>query len=102
MGKPLEVGETVYLTPRTLGACAAAFLQPKATVVALPLPFVTVRLAVTGDEITTHENNLPLRLPQQREPVSSRQSRPSVRAGFIEVALFDLNDHDGCTGGDPQ
>ncbi|MDG6102353.1 hypothetical protein Daura_43495 [Dactylosporangium aurantiacum] len=45
--EPVAAGETVYLTPKTRGAARECWSQPRAVVLAVADPFVTVRL-VTG------------------------------------------------------
>ncbi len=46
--EPLTVGETVYLTPNTKGAARECWSQPRAVVLRVHDPYVTVRLDVPG------------------------------------------------------
>jgi len=85
---PLLAGESVYLTPNTLGAPTAAWRQPKCVVVRVAQTQVTVRLD-DGTEVTTHQNNVVRRLPNRiRRRLTKPAARPPMVGGAEEIPLF--------------
>lgn len=68
----LRADDTVWLTPKTLGASAICWREPRAVVVRLELPYVVV--LVDGAEHTVHGDNV-----RRTEPARTRGASPGPR-----------------------
>jgi hypothetical protein len=62
---PVEVGEAVYLVPRTPGAPSAAYRQPRGVITTITEATATVRLDASGEQITTNKRNVVRHLPRR-------------------------------------
>lgn len=84
---PLREGQHVWLTPRTLGASAICWKEPRATVRRVTNPWVTV--AVDGQEHRVHIDNVRRSEPEYRPPAPRRAPKPVVMPeGYEEVPLI--------------
>lgn len=86
-----EIGDEIFLTPKTIGAPAVCFQQPRGQVVANKNgPYVTVRL--DGEETTRdiHINNVVKTLPAPAPAHKpNRPAKPlTLPDGMEEVTLW--------------
>lgn len=87
MKSPIELGEMVYLTPRTIGAPTIAWKQPRGTVTRRGEVMLTVKLD-SGETVDIHEDNVVRRLPN---PPKSKPAKVTLRPqleGAEEVPLW--------------
>lgn len=97
----LNVGDDVYLTPKTLVAPRAAWRRPACRILAIDHHRITVRITSgpdTGTELTTTDANILRNLPRQRGEsgpeavkVQTELPPPETRQlceGVDEIPLF--------------
>jgi hypothetical protein len=83
----LNVGDQAYLYPKTLGAPAVCFKQPKVTVVARATPYLIVELP-DGQRVEVHEDNVVHTLPRPLAPRLIRRRLLELAGDEEEVPLW--------------
>lgn len=84
----VKVGQTYYLVPKTLGAPAICFKQPKVTIARVLDPYVIVQLA-DGAEHEVHTDNLAHSIPKPSNPRTTPTRRQlRLPEGMEEVTLW--------------
>jgi hypothetical protein len=83
-------GATVFLTPGTTTAPAAAYRQPRGVVVSAQPPTVTVDLD-DGTRITTHERNVRASAPALPKPRIPKPRATAIDSRHgVETTIFDF------------
>jgi hypothetical protein len=83
----LRIGDTVWLTPKTLGAPTVCWSQPRATVVRIEQPTHVV-VQVDGVEHEIHVDNIRRTDPAARKPTVPKPRRQQIPDGFTADTLF--------------
>jgi hypothetical protein len=78
----LRADDTVWLTPKTLGAPRICWREPRATVVRREIPYVVV--LVDGQEHTVHEDNVRRTDPGAARAGYPARPKPPPRGDFYE------------------